>query len=152
MGKVIVILVVLAVLGITALFFTSRTGVKVGNVVISAGADRKTVEDLTTSFLEDIRFKDFKKAASYHDAEDQKKVDLPYLIERIFQIKPEFLDITRYEVTGVEIDSTGTRARVKTRQIVKILNTGEVREPEIIFYFHKGADGKWYMKLESSLR
>ena len=53
--------------------------------------------------------------------------------------------------TDVNIDRSGNRARVKTHSTVKVLNTEELKEPDIIFYWHK-IDGHWYMKLESSLQ
>ena len=103
-------------------------------------------------FLEDIKFKDFDKAASYHSAEDRKDVNIAKLIERMFQVKPEFLDILRYKIVKSEIDSSGDRGRVLTRTVVKVLNTGEIKEPEIIFYWQQDPTEGWVMKLESSLK
>jgi hypothetical protein len=120
-------------------------------VQFSFSKEKNLLHNLTSSFLEDIRFKDFTKAASYHTPEDQKKVNIPNLIERIFQIKPEFLDIMKYEITSVDIDRSGNRARVKTHTTIKVLNTEEIKEPDVIFYWHK-ENGQWYMKLESSLQ
>ena len=63
------------------------------------------------------------------------------------------LDIMEYEVVFAEIDSTGLRARVKTRLKVKELARGNIREQEIILYFHRESPtSEWYMMLESSLR
>ncbi len=104
------------------------------------------------SFMEDIRFKDFQKAASYHHPEDREKVDIPKLIERLFKIKPEFLDIMDYQVLTSSLDSSKTRARVKLKAKVNLLNSDKIREPEFILYYHKRSDGNWYMELESSLR
>ena len=104
------------------------------------------------SFMEDLRFKDFEKAASYHHPEDREKVDIPRLIERLFKIKPEFLDIMDYRILDSALDSSGTRARVKVKAKVHVLNRDDIREPEFILYYHKDPDGNWYMELESSLR
>lgn len=142
------ILVLLVLMLALYLYFSLGTS----PIPLPFNSDRKVLTDKTLHFLEDIRFKDFSAAASYHSPEEQKKVNIPELIERIFQIKPEFLDIMRYEVSGVDIDSTSLRARIKTHSTVKILNTGEIRQPDIIFYWHKASDGNWYLKLESSLR
>ncbi len=38
--------------------------------------DRQTVEQISLSFMEDITFKDFQKASSYHHPDDQKKVNI----------------------------------------------------------------------------
>lgn len=113
--------------------------------------DLGEVQTMTLSFLEDIKFKDFKTAASYHSLKDQKKVNIPVLIERKFKIKPEFLDIMEYKVLEKSLDSTGKRARVKVMTTINVLNTGKIKKPELIFYFHKRS-GKWYMELESSLK
>lgn len=104
-----------------------------------------------TSFMEDLKFKDFKSAAQYSLPEQIGKYDIPTLIERLFQVKPEFLDIQKYEVTATDLDSTGQRARVHIKSYVKLLNTNELREPEVILYFKKQAD-QWYMDLASSLQ
>lgn len=152
MRKVLLIFGVLALVAAVLLLLSSRSGFSLGGVTVASSADSSFIEQRTLDFLEDIRFKDFAQAASYHSVADRKTVDIPYLIERIFQIKPEFLDILRYEILAVELDRSGTRGRVKTRTVVKILNTGEIREPEIIYYWYKDPRDGWVMRLESSLR
>lgn len=151
MKKVGLIFAALVLLAVVLLAFNSRRGVDVGGVSLGSG-DVGYLQKRTNDFLEDIQFKDFEKAASYHSAEDRKDVNIPKLIERIFAVKPEFLDIMRYEILKVDLDSTGNRARVKTRTVIKILNKNEVREPEIIFYWFKDPKEGWVMDLESSLR
>ena len=105
------------------------------------------------SFWEDIQFKDFDAAAGYHDPATQSEVDIPYLLERLFAVKPEMLDVMSYEVVFAEVDSSGLRARVKTRLKVKELVRNKIKEQEVILYFHRRSPGAdWYMVLESSLR
>lgn len=152
MRKVLLIFGVLALVAAVLLLLSSRSGFSLGGVTVASSAESSFIEQRTLDFLEDIRFKDFAQAASYHSVADRKTVDIPHLIERIFQIKPEFLDILRYEILAVELDRSGTRGRVKTRTVVKILNTGEIREPEIIYYWYKDPRDGWVMRLESSLR
>lgn len=152
MRRFLVLFGLLLLLAGILLLFSTRTGLQFGGVRVSTSADASFLEERTVDFLEDIRFKDFEKAATYHSIEDRKTVKIPELLERIFQIRPEFLDILRYEVLAVELDRSRTRARVKTRTVVKLLNSSEIREPEIIFYWHKDPRDGWVMKLESSLR
>lgn len=117
------------------------------------GGQQSLLRSLAVSFWEDIQFKDFAHAASYHAEEIQDQVDIPYLIERLFSLKPEMLDVMTYEVVFVDIDSTGLRARVKTRLKIKDLVREEIREQEVILYFQReSTDKPWYMILESSLR
>lgn len=149
MKKVVIALVSIILLAVVLLAFTSRSTWSGG--VGSLGSEERHMEQLSKHFLEDIQFKDFKKAGSYHSREDRKKVDIPVLIERMFAVKPEFLDILRYEIVKVQMDSSGTRCRVKTKSVVKILNTSEIKEPEIILYFFKDPTEGWVMELESSL-
>ena len=52
---------------------------------LSLGGDRGLVRQITHSCLEDIQFKDFNKAASYHAPDKRDEVDIPFLIERLFQ-------------------------------------------------------------------
>ncbi|MBI3926191.1 MAG: hypothetical protein HY319_11670 [Armatimonadetes bacterium] len=148
MKKVLLVFAGLVAVAVVLLIFRGGAG---GGGLELSGNDARQVGDLTVDFLEDIQFKDFEKASSYHSAEDRKKVNIPKLIERLFAVKPEFLDIMRYELVKVDVDRSGNRARVKTHTVVKILNTGEIKEPDIIFYWYKDPAEGWVMELESSL-
>lgn len=150
MRKSAIIFLVLILIGVVIYLGVSKYDIKFGILKFAFSQEKSLLQNLTNDFLEDIRFKDFTKAATYHTPEDQKKVNIPELIERIFKIKPEFLDIMKYEITGVDVDRSGMRARVKTHTTIKMLNSDELKEADTIFYWHK-IDGHWYMKLESSL-
>ena len=116
------------------------------------GGDEGHLRTVTTQFWEDIQFKDFDKAASYHPPDKQDDVDIPYLIERMFILKPEGLDIISYEIVFAEVDSSGLRARVKSRVKVKNLVNNDINDREImLYYFRDSTDSPWFMKLESSL-
>lgn len=117
------------------------------------GGERTWLRRTVHSFLEDVQFKDFDKAASYHAPDKRDEVDIPFLLERLFLQKPESLDIMDYEIVFAKIDSTGKRARVKARIKVKNLAKGDIRDQEFILFFHRGSrEDPWYMELESSLR
>ncbi|MCB9764195.1 MAG: hypothetical protein H6739_30770 [Alphaproteobacteria bacterium] len=120
---------------------------------LPVGGDMGELRRITTQFWEDIQFKDFDKAASYHAPELIDTVDIPFLLERLFLQKPEMLDIMSYEIVMAEVDSTGLRARVKTRIKVKDLVKEKIRERELMLFYHRETlDSPWYMELESSLR
>ena len=113
--------------------------------------EKKIVNELSLSFMEDIKFKDFEKAATYHSPEDQKEINIPRLIEKIFKIKPELLDIMDFRILETSLDSSRKRGRVKVKAKVHTLNSDKIEHPEMILYFHN-KNGKWYMELESSLK
>jgi ribosomal protein L23 len=151
MKKVVLIFTILVALAM-ALLYLSNPGTDISTTFDQvASEDVKHLRKQSTAFLEDLQFKDFDKAETYHSAEDRKKADIANLIERLFAVKPEFLDILRYEIKRVDIDSSGDRAKVKTQTVVKVLNTNEIKEPEIILYWRKDPKEGWVMKLESSL-
>ncbi len=117
------------------------------------GGDRGELRRVALSFLEDIQFKDFASAAGYHSPETRDSVDIPFLIQRLFTVRPEALDIMDYEVVFAEIDESGLRARVKLRVTVKILLNALINEREVILFFERNTvNDPWYMKLEDSLR
>jgi len=117
------------------------------------GGDAGELRRISLSFWEDIQFKDFDKAASYHPPELQESVDIPFLLQRLFVVRPEALDILEYEVVMVDIDSTGDRARVRTRLKVKELARGKIQEKQVMLYFRREAEtDPWTMRLEDSLR
>ena len=120
---------------------------------LSLGGDSGELRRLAMSFWEDIQFKDFDKAATYHPPELQETVDIPFLIQRLLVVRPEMLDILEYEVVMVDIDSSGNRARVRTRLKVKELARGKIREKQVMLYFRRESpDAPWTMRLEDSIR
>ncbi len=151
MKKILILFVILFSCAFAALVISGRAtgGQGIGN---GSSADRGQLEQISLKFMEDLRFKDFQHAASYHSVEDRKKVNIPQLIEQWFAVKPEALDIMRYEIQKVDIDSTGKRGRVKIKTVLKILNADQIKEPEMMLYFFKDPAEGWIMELESSLR
>jgi hypothetical protein len=121
-------------------------------VAVLLNPETRKLGQLSRAFLEDVKFKDFKAAARYSTPEDREKADIPALIERLFQVKPELLQIDNIEVVAADVDSTGQRARTKLKTDVKLLNTNELRHPEILLYWKKAERGAWFMDLASSLK
>lgn len=120
---------------------------------IGLGGNPGKLRRMTRSFLEDIQFKDFEKAAGYHTPAEQKTVDIPYLLERLFMLKPEQLDVMEYEILFAKIDSLGLRGRVKSRIKAKDLLRQKLLQRELMLYYHRDdKNSPWYMRLESSLR
>lgn len=155
--SVILSAVVVAVGGATLFGLQQARLVDVARLDFSG--QTKWLADRSYDFLEDLKFKDFAKASTYHLAETQAKRDIPELIRRVFGIKHEVLDIERFEVLEVDLDRSGLRARVRTRVYFNVLGDRSVREStasrrdiELLLYWFKQADGSWAMELESSLR
>ncbi len=153
MKKAVTALLVLALLGGGYLTVAHISGGAFATFGLLLGGDRGELRRVALQFLEDIQFKDFASAASYHAPDLRESVDIPFLIQRLFTVKPEALDIMDYEVVFAEVDSGGLRARVKLRVKVKLLFNLSINEREIILYFEReSVDDPWYMKLEDSLR
>jgi len=160
--KAKVIITIGLVLGILvgAGIFVAQRGISVGGVEIG-GTGRQWLADRTYDFLEDLQFKDFKKASSYHLAETQKERNIPDLIQRVFQVRHEVLDIMRFEIIEVDLDRSKSRARVRTNVWFRLLGDSEIadqkssrRQTEILFYWFldsKATPPKWNMELASSL-
>ncbi len=120
---------------------------------LAVGGDLGWLRRTSLAFWEDIQFKDFNKAATYHSPEKQSEVDIPFLLQRLFGVRPEQLEIMEYEIVLADIDSTGLRARVKTRVKAKLLVDGRVDDTEFMLFFHRSSVADpWYMVLEDSLR
>ena len=145
--------VTLGAVTVAALAYFGATGYgwQLGGVGVSWSSDRQELERLTTQFLDDIRFKDFRKAATYHTASDQSAADIPALIESKFAVKPEQMDIQETRIERIDIAPDKQRAKAVTTCHVKLLNTAEIRDIEAVFYWRRGSDGRWYMQLKSSL-
>jgi hypothetical protein len=153
MKKAVIAILVLALLGGGYLTVAHLSGGAFSTLGLLLGGDRGELRRVALQFLEDIQFKDFESAASYHAPDLRETVDIPYLIQRLFTVRPEALDIMDYEVVFAEVDSGGLRARVKLRVKVKILLNALINEREVLLYFERDSvDDPWYMKLEDSLR
>lgn len=145
------VLAVALVLGVIVYFSSSHYGIALGPLRLSLEPDKQTVELATRRFLEDVKFKDFAHASTFHTDQDRKRKDIPKLIEEKFQIKPELLDIRDFEVLRVDVMSTGERAKALAKVFVKVLNSNQdVKEVDMSFFFKKEKGG-WYMDLQSSL-
>lgn len=169
----IALAVVLALAGV-ALVGLQRHGFSFLGFSYTWNEELAELHRLARSFLQDLQFKDFEKAAKYHSLADQARADIPKLIERLFQVKPELLNIRDFEIVRIDLDDDGKRARTFFRSNLELLNTAEGDKPnkekqiEGILYWHKlpasaaGPEGaaeaaaaeaeRWFMKLESSLR
>lgn len=117
------------------------------------GGDLGQLRETAKRFMEDIQFKDFKAAAQYHAPDKRDTVDIPYLLQRLFVVKPEALEIMDYEVAMADLDSSGDRARVKLRVKANDLVREKILTREFVLYFKRAdAASPWYMELEDSLR
>ena len=153
MKKAVTALLVLALLLGGYLGVAHVSGGAFSTLGLALGGDRGALRRVALSFLEDIQFKDFASAAGYHSPETRDSVDIPFLIQRLFTVRPEALDIMDYEVVFAEIDESGLRARVKLRVTVKLLLNALINEREVILFFERETvNDPWYMKLEDSLR
>ncbi len=153
MKKAVTALLVLALLLGGYLGVAHVSGGAFSTLGLALGGDRGALRRVALAFLEDIQFKDFVSAASYHAPDIRDSVDIPFLIQRLFTVKPEALDIMDYDVVFAEIDSGGLRARVKLRVKVKLLLNALITEREVLLYFQReSVDDPWYMELENSLR
>ena len=141
-------LLALLVVGVVGFFYASSEGYLGG--LSGSGDDKREIRDKTVRFFECLKFKEFKEASDFHNEEDQKAADIPSMIENLFQVPPEYLDIQDISLMYVEIDSSGILAKSKTRCHAKELNTGQEKDHEVILYWKKEAD-QWFLKLRSSL-
>ncbi len=153
MKKVVIGVLVLSLLLGGYLTVAHISGGAFSTLGLLLGGDRGELRRVALAFLEDIQFKDFTSAAGYHSPETRDSVDIPFLIQRLFTVRPEALDIMDYEVVFAEIDESGLRARVKLRVTVKLLLNALINEREVILFFERDTvNDPWHMKLEDSLR
>lgn len=112
-------------------------------------SDTKILREKTYRFWECIKFKSFDQAAAFDRAQDKQTT--AKLIERIFRIKPENLDIQTVDVIHADLDRTGRLGRTKTRITGEVLNPKKLVEVEVMLFWEKEGEA-WWLKLESSLR
>ncbi|RMG08492.1 MAG: hypothetical protein D6731_21820 [Planctomycetota bacterium] len=146
MKKAIAALLLALLLAVALLLGLSSSGFRLFGVGVSWNPERAYLEQLAYGFLEDLQYKDFKRAARYHTWQDQRKADIPRLIERMFAVKPEQLNIQHLKITRTTFDRGGRRARTFFKCTLETLNTAQnpkegeknrEREVEGILYWHK---------------
>lgn len=159
MKKFLVVALLLVLLGGGLLFAMSKGSLTSGLMGLVLDEDEKQLFELAKGFLEAIQYKDFSTAAGFHNEDDEKKVDIPKMIESLFKVKPEVLNIRDLKVTRVTVDSTGKRARTFFDSNIEFLNSLQRKQDkdrknknvEGVLYWQK-EKGQWQLKLESSLR
>jgi len=160
MKKFALIVLALVLVGGLAFAVITPWGLRLGGNFLAYNAVQAALAKHGARFLECIQYKNFDEAAGFHSKDDRKKANIPQLIERLFKVKPEFLDIRRIDVTRVTVDSAGSRARTYFRANVELLNSlqnpkeqkeRKERDVEGILYWKK-QDGEWRLDLQSSLR
>ena len=98
--------------------------------------DVRKVEELSDKWMEDLQFKDFRSSALYHHKLDRGRVDIGRALERLFLVKPEMLDIIDWRIVKADVDSEGTRARVKVEARYKRLNKDKKpKEADLMLYW-----------------
>lgn len=153
MKKVLTVLLLVAALLGGYLAVAHVSGGAFSTLGLALGGDRGALRRIALNFLEDVQFKDFVSAAGYHAPELIESVDIPFLLQRLFTVRPEALDLMDFGVVFADLDSSGLRARVKVRLKGKLLLDERMEERELILYFYRDSlDDPWYMKLEDSLR
>ncbi len=144
-----VLIVIISLLG--GGYYLSGGAIGFGDAIITS--DLSNLRKRANLFLEDIQFKDFDSAAAHHENHLSETIDIPYLITRLFLVKPELLEILDYEIAYAKIDSSKLRGRVKYQINYKELVRNKFGKRELILYFYRpDTSSKWYLKLEDSLR
>lgn len=101
-------------------------------------SDSGFVKEISLKFMEDLQFKDFRSSSLYHHKLERDRVDIGQTLEKLFMIKPEFLDLMSYRISKIEVDSSGDRARALVNTKFKRLNmNSKPEEGEIILYWMK---------------
>jgi len=153
MKKVLTVLLLVAALLGGYLAVAHVSGGAFSTLGLALGGDRGALRRIALNFLEDVQFKDFVSAAGYQAPELIESVDIPFLLQRLFAVRPEALDLMDFDVVFADLDSSGLRARVKVRLKGKLLLDERMEERELILYFYRDSlADPWYMKLEDSLR
>lgn len=113
------------------------------------GGERGAARQVVLKFWEDIKFDDPKSAAKLMMPDAQDSALVSTFLSKLFHVQPEKLDIVSYKIIAVEIDSTGSRARVKNSILAKNLTSQEAVNTEAMLFLRK-VDNNWYLDLGSS--
>lgn len=128
------------------------TGGEVPTLGLPIGGARAELRTLTMSFWEDIKFKDYKKAASYQAETKRSESSISALVEQVFGLPAQSVDLMEFSVVEAELDSTGNRARLKSRVKAKDLVKGKVHTREVMHFFHRDTpQAAWVLDLDHTV-
>ncbi len=146
--KWLITLLILIVLGVGGYLLAAYvTGGALPTFGLIIGGDRGEVRRVALKFWEDLKFDDPKSAAKLMLPEDMTLVRS--FTSKTFHIAPELLDVTGFEIVSVEIDSTGQRARVKSRILANDLGQNKLVKTEAMLFLRK-IKTQWFLDLSSS--
>ena len=130
MKKMLAVLAIVLALGAVFLAGLRPWGFSLGGVEFAWSPEYQEVERLGRQFMEDIEFKDWDRAASYHTWAEKQEADIPEQIRKLFGIKPEQLHIENVRLMGVDMSEDGLRARTRFKAHVEVLNSAQSEEEE----------------------
>ena len=132
MKKVLGILAAVLVLGAVALAGLQPWGFSLLGVEFAWSPEYREVQQLGRQFMEDIEFKDWDRAASYHTWAEKQEADIPEQIRRLFGIKPEQLHIENVRLMGVDISEDEAKSLANSSEAVQ--RTLDGKAPRKVIY------------------
>ena len=143
----LVLVVLLIVGGYFGLSYFSSG--KLPTLSLLFNSEKSKVQSAALNFWEDIKFKDIKNASKLLNENPDSQKTIETFLRNLFKIDLERLDISSYEIVQLEIDSTGKRARVKTKVLAENLNTQQSVEQYVMLFFYS-KDAMWFLDLQNS--
>ncbi len=152
MKKLIIFILLLALCAGGYLATAYFSGGTLPTFGIPLGGEKSQMRQSVLKFWEDIKFKDLNSAASFLPADQRDAANIQGFLQRIFGSAAVTLDIVGYEIETLELDSTGLRARVKTKVMANNLQIGQKINRSVMLFFHKISPGSknWSLELANS--
>ncbi len=116
---------------------------------IVLGGERGEVREVVLKFWEDLKFNDPRSASKLLLPARQDIALVNNFLSQTFHGNPESLDVTGFEIVEIEIDSTGRRARAKSKVLANLLTENRPIQIETMFFLRK-VKSKWYLDLSGS--
>lgn len=150
--KWIISIVVILLLLVGGYFAVAHfSGGAVPTFGLHVGGEQAGLRKEVLKFWEDIKFRDLKSASAFLPSSNQNPEQIANFLTQIFNTPASSLDLVNYDIELIELDSTGLRARVKTKLTANNLSKQEVTTSETMLFFYRTSGGEtWYLELGNS--
>jgi hypothetical protein len=140
----IVLVLILVAAAATYVVFAHLSGGSLPTLGLPLGGEKAVVRERVLSFLEDLRFRDEARAATYFETRTSDRPGDEFL-SHIFNSGSERLDLESYEILDIELDRKAMRARVRVRLRVTTPLQKAPIEHDALLIVRKNLSGKKWL-------
>jgi hypothetical protein len=147
MRKFFILILVLAIAALGYLGYAHFSGGAVPTFGLPIGGEKAKIRVLSVAFFENVKFKN--SSALIHYVENNSSIgEIASYLTKTFGVDADQVDLIKVVIKDIELDSLGTRARVKVELRGHNQLTNKAFDIEKIIFLYKVGE-KWLVDIKS---